>query len=297
MAHRSGLSLACVVLALVATVRPVNAQQDSTPGPRRASKSAYTLFRPTPPDLLREFATDRPDKTESPYTVDAGHLQVETDLITMTRDRVRGPGVDITNTSYGIVPVNIKFGLRHNVDVQFVLEPVTIERMHDRITPARTSWTGQGDFTTRVKVNLWGNDGGKTALGLMPFATLARSPSGDGRYVAGGLIVPLAVELGGGFGLGAMTEFDIGRADVSDTYRMTFVNSVTVGRDIARGLGMYTELYTEKTALGTASWIVTFDVGTTYALAPNVQLDAGLNVGLTAAADGANPFLGLSFRR
>jgi hypothetical protein len=40
-------------------------------------KSGYTLFRPTPEALLRELTSDRPDKTESPITVDAGHFQLE----------------------------------------------------------------------------------------------------------------------------------------------------------------------------------------------------------------------------
>ena len=37
-----------------------------------ADKSSYSLFNPTPDSALRDMATDRPDKTESPYTVDAG---------------------------------------------------------------------------------------------------------------------------------------------------------------------------------------------------------------------------------
>ena len=39
-------------------------------------KAQYTLFNPTPPQWLREMSTDRPDKTESPYTVDAVHFQI-----------------------------------------------------------------------------------------------------------------------------------------------------------------------------------------------------------------------------
>ncbi|WP_375396658.1 hypothetical protein [uncultured Sphingomonas sp.] len=35
-------------------------------------KSQYTLFDPTPRAAMRPFSTDRPDTTESPYTVDAG---------------------------------------------------------------------------------------------------------------------------------------------------------------------------------------------------------------------------------
>ena len=35
---------------------------------------------------MREMSTDRPDKTESPYTVDAGHFQIEWDLFNFERD-------------------------------------------------------------------------------------------------------------------------------------------------------------------------------------------------------------------
>ena len=49
-------------------------------------KSSHTLFNPTPDTLMREMSTDRPDASESPYTVDAGHYQMESDLIARTRD-------------------------------------------------------------------------------------------------------------------------------------------------------------------------------------------------------------------
>lgn len=42
-------------------------------------KSIYNIFNPTPKDKMREFDTDRPDKIETPHTVDAGHFQIETD--------------------------------------------------------------------------------------------------------------------------------------------------------------------------------------------------------------------------
>ena len=44
-------------------------------------KGDYTLFYPTPDADLRSFNTDRPPKANSPYTVDAGHFQYETDLV------------------------------------------------------------------------------------------------------------------------------------------------------------------------------------------------------------------------
>ncbi|HTL78180.1 MAG TPA: hypothetical protein VL136_02145, partial [Candidatus Babeliales bacterium] len=50
------------------------ADPSPTPTP---DKSHYTLFNPTPIDLRRPYNTDRPSKTDSPYTVDAGVFQVE----------------------------------------------------------------------------------------------------------------------------------------------------------------------------------------------------------------------------
>jgi hypothetical protein len=41
----------------------------TTPAP---DKSQYTLFNPTPIDLRLPYNTDRPSKTDSPYTIDAG---------------------------------------------------------------------------------------------------------------------------------------------------------------------------------------------------------------------------------
>ena len=43
-------------------------------------RNSYNLFCPVPEALLRELSPDRPDKTESPYTVDAGHFQLGMDF-------------------------------------------------------------------------------------------------------------------------------------------------------------------------------------------------------------------------
>src|SRR6187402_3113627 len=53
-------------------------------------KSQYHLFNPTPLNLMREMSTDRPDTTESAYTVDAGHYQIEMSFFDYSRDRSDG---------------------------------------------------------------------------------------------------------------------------------------------------------------------------------------------------------------
>src|SRR6185436_14543161 len=90
--------------------------------PGNVDKSKYTLFNPTPREAMREFTTDRPDKTESPYTVDAGHFQIELDLITYAHDHETARGVDVRVNAWSVVPVNFKVGLLNWMDLQTVIE-------------------------------------------------------------------------------------------------------------------------------------------------------------------------------
>ena len=50
----------------------------------KPDKNQYWLFNPVPTDQMRTFSTDRPTKSNVPYTVDAGHFQYETDLVNFT---------------------------------------------------------------------------------------------------------------------------------------------------------------------------------------------------------------------
>ena len=48
--------------------------------------AALCCLTPTLADDLRPLSTDRPDTTESAYTVDAGHFQFEMEMAAFTRD-------------------------------------------------------------------------------------------------------------------------------------------------------------------------------------------------------------------
>ena len=125
-----------------------------------ADKSAYSFINPTPDALLREMSTDRPDSTESPFTVDAGRVQIEMDMVNFTHDRSGG---DRTR-EWGLAPFNLRLGLRHNFEVGVFVAPF----IHVTEEPAggpKTTMRGIGDTTLRAKFNFWGNDDGPTALG------------------------------------------------------------------------------------------------------------------------------------
>jgi Putative MetA-pathway of phenol degradation len=260
-------------------------------------KSSYHLFHPTPWEFMRDFSTDRPDKTESAYSVDAGRFQVEADLFTYTRDHDTADGADTRVDAYSAGAINFKMGLCHRADLQLIFESFNYVRTEDRVAGVRSRQRGIGDLTTRLKVNLWGNEGGSTALAAMPWVKFPTNADGLGNNaVEAGLILPLAVELPGGWGMGAMTEFDMIQNAGNSDYHAEFVNSITFGHDIVGRLAGYVEFWSLVSTESEADWVGTVDLGLTYALTKNVQLDAGVNIGVTESADDFNPFAGISFR-
>ena len=264
--------------------------EDIRPKP---DKSKYNLFNPTPKEYLRDFDTDRPDKTGSPYTVDAGHIILESDLFVYTRD-IDKNGTDVSTFNY-LIP-NLRIGLTNNIDLQ--INPEIYKVQHTKSKDGRSeNLSGFGDTTVRLKVNFWGNDGGKTAFAAVPFVKLPTNQDGLGnRSIEGGVAFPLFVTLSDRWDIGMQTEFDVNRNQESSGYNAGFINTVSLGYKINDKLSSYFELFTNQTTEKGASFIATFDTGLKYLLTDNIQLDAGVNVGITDAADDYQPFVGLSFR-
>ena len=253
-------------------------------------KSHYHLFNPTPRAEMRELNTDRPDQTESPYTVDAGHFQIELDFFKFTYDRQSSDGV--RREIWNVAPVNLKVGLFNNADLQIVLD----NYLHERTRNPAGHASGFGDITTRLKVNLWGNDGGTTAFGIMPFVKLPLDASGlrNGK-TEGGVILPLAVSLPGGWGMGVMTEVDFVSGD-DGGHDVEWVNSITLSHDLVGKLSGYIEFFSVVGNAPGFDWQGQADAGLTYGLTENVQLDCGCNFGVTRSAPDFQPFAGISIR-
>jgi Putative MetA-pathway of phenol degradation len=267
--------------------RYAQSPEPSSPPP---DKSQYNLFNPTPQKLWRDFSTDRPDKTETPFTVDGGRFTMEADLFVYTKNIDR-PNDTITESYNYFVP-NFKVGLTNNIDLQVIPSIYNVVTRRTGNQPAQRV-SGFGDTTVRVKVNFWGNDGGNTAFGILPFVKIPTSQNGLGNgSVEGGVIFPFAVKLSDTWDVAVQTELDVNKIDSG--YNVSSVNSVSFGHELSKQWSTYFELYT-NTGTG-KGFVATFDTGLKYLLAENVQLDAGVNIGLTEAADAIQPFLGVSVR-
>ena len=278
-----------IAVAAIATATLLSAAEVTT-----ADKARYSLFHRTPEDMLRELSTDRPDLTESPYTVDAGWWQIESDLFSYTRNHDTENGNDVKTRGVSFGHINLKAGLTNRIDLQTVIETFSSLRTDDRVAGTREKISGFGDITSRLKINLWGNDGGETALAVMPFVKWPTNRHNLGnKYVEGGLIVPLGIELSHGWGMGLMTEVDVVRNGANDGYDAEWLNTVTFSHDIVGDLGGYLE-FTHLLSKGGNQ--ATFDCGLTYGVTRHLQLDVGINFGLTRATDKMTAFFGVSRR-
>src|SRR5215467_8566130 len=62
--------------------------------PLAAYADDYSLSDPVPDQDMRAFCTDRPTKGTGPCTVDAGHLQIESDVFNTTLQNSNGVVTD-----------------------------------------------------------------------------------------------------------------------------------------------------------------------------------------------------------
>jgi hypothetical protein len=261
-------------------------------------KSRYSIFNPTPDRLLREMTTDRPDTTESPFTVDAGRIQIETGLFGYTRSRADIDGIVVD--TYELATTNIRVGLTHNTEINIVWQPYGVVRGRHDDPALRFRDSGIGGLDLRVKVNLWGNDTpgkpGKTALALLPYVTLPtdRHNGISPDHVEGGLIVPFSIDLTDKFGLGINTGVAFSKDGDLSGYDTAYIATASLAYAWNDKFGTYHEIATELG--GEGGDVVILATGMTYAINDNVQLDAGVNFGVTSASDRINPFLGISTR-
>jgi hypothetical protein len=238
------------------------------------------------------IASDSNPKT--PANFPAAQATQQSPLLVYTKDTNRPEGT--RTESFDIFIPNLKVGLTHNIDFQIIPEVYKIVQTRPKGGKAEET-SGFGDLTLRMKVNLWGNDGGKTAFGIIPFVKLPTNQNQLGNNsVEGGIIFPLAIELSEKWDVGIMTEFDFNKNEADAGYNAGFVNSISFGYGINSQWSTYFELYTEVTTESGSQFIATFDTGLKYLVTENIQLDTGINIGLTQATEDLQPFVGISVR-
>ena len=262
----------------------------------KADKSGYTLFDPVPDELMRDFSPDRPSRITGPYTVDAGHFQIETDFLDFTYADHGGQ----TTRSYETADPLLKLGLTNNIDFEIKLDGLIDTRTKDNLTGTTLSaGRGFGDITLLSKINLLGNDGGKLAFALVPTLRLptATHAVSDGG-VEGGLLAPLTVSLPSDFSLGVQAEADVLKNEDAPGHHLTSTEIVSLSHPIP-GIDKLTgtvELYGSQVFQAHQPDEYTFDTALAYQIGKNTQIDGGVNVGLSAGAPNCEAYAGFARR-
>ena len=285
MIKKAAIAAPLFAAALAARARETNAVPHD--------KSGCNLFNPVPENLMRDLSPDRPDKTESPYTVDAGHFQLEMDFANFTYDKT-----DSTTTkAWDAGDFNLRIGLLNQLELSLIFDNYLHVHTDDRNAGTSITQSGVGDFTTRLKINLWGDDGGKTAFGLLPYVTFPTGTDGLGnKAVEGGVIFPLAVGLPHDFDLSMETSFGIFKNGGGGGYHEETILSASVDHPIIGHLSGFLEFFSNFSTENHAGWVGTVDTGLEYLVTKNIQLDCDCYFGVTPAAAEYNPFCGITVR-
>jgi hypothetical protein len=279
-------------LAFAASVSTSPARaDDATP-----ASASYTLFNPVPDDQMRPFCTDRPTKGTGPCTVDAGHIQIESDILNMTFQNSDGVVAD----TYVYTSPNVKLGITNNVDVELNLSPFVDVIVHDHRTGKRSEISGFGDMFLRVKTSIFGSGTGSFSAAFDPYLKLPTAPVGIGNgAVEEGAVVPLQFNLSDVWSLSVVPEMDVLKNADDDGRHAAGVVALGITRALSAQLGVSAEYWIEED--GKPAGAVTqdsFDVAATWQPPGSVdlQLDAGANFGLSANTPAAQLYFGISHR-
>ena len=257
----------------------------------RVDKRQYSLFRPTPRKYMRPMVPDRPGITESPYSVDAGHFQYETDAVRLLTRR--------EGTTYGhdwyVNHALAKIGLSDRTDFQVGVDSYTDTRNYDNADPGQTQeYRGLGDVALRLKHTLVGDDDSRWALGLIGYVTLPTGgPRGDGA-VEFGAVLPAVYQLTKPWSIGGQVATQVYWDRDAQTRYLQLTPTFTTDYQFTKVVQAFMELvgYWDVRA---ASWRSSINTGLQLDVSDNVQLDFGTHLPITHSVD-REYFLGLSFR-
>ena len=248
-----------------------------------ADKSRYSLLEPAPVALRRAYNTDRPSKTDSPFTIDAGVFQIESDVVSWTRNTGEGARVH----TWTVGQTNLKLGLTNRIDLQLIAQSY-IDRLKQN---------GYGDTAVRLKVNLVGNDGGTFVAGVVGSLKMPTNQDHLGNSVyEPGIGLPISMSLPAGFTLFGQTRLDFLDQAASSSRRLVSTNSAGFSRTIIGKLSGYAEFYSAVSSGHGYPWIGTLDGGLIYQLTSNCSLDVNIFYGLTDSADDLNVLTGFGCR-
>lgn len=240
---------------------------------------------------LPPICADRPTKSTGACTVDAGHFQLESDIVNGTFQRLDG----VTTDTWFATNPTLKFGLTPDLDVEANLSPLEVVRTHDKFGGGHTI-AGLGDLYLRMKYEFVNTTGGGLQLAVIPYvkAPTARPGIGDGA-VEGGAIVPINVKISDLLSITFDPEVDILKNAQDDGRHANMAQVASLAFSLTQSFSLYGELWGDW-SFDPSGEVQQYsaDVAASYIIGKYLQLDGGLNFGLNHATPGVQAYVGVS---
>jgi hypothetical protein len=288
---------ASIALPLLLVSPLARADGDSPP----VDKSQYDLFNPVPDDAMRGMDTDRPNVTNTPHTIDAGHVQIETGLYDWSHFHDRTHGGDVVTDALTLGHINARLGVTDRLEVNATIDAYNRVNSTDNIARQTTRFSGFGDTVIGGKLNLWGNEGGDdpwtSGFALQPQVKLPTAQSGIGNnHVEWSVGGPFLINLIGGFHLGLESTLGQERNTANNGYIVGWQNSASVDRVIFGAVDVYLEYAMHATTESNTQPQQSIDIGFTYPVSDNIVIDSGVFIGTNRATPGFEWTSGISLR-
>ncbi|TGE21810.1 transporter [Hymenobacter aquaticus] len=255
------------------------------------AKAGYNLFHPTPRHLMRELRPDRPGFSESPFTVDPGHFQVESDLLRLVNKQEETHH----ERNFYLNHALLKLGLTTHTDIQAELDTYSFEKQWDDDNPEPERHQGFGDVTLRLKHTLFGEDGKPDALAIIGFVRLPVGKAVGGSVTEYGLLVPYSHDFSKEFNVQFQLRGDYDYDLDNEQRYVLLAPSTAIDYEFSKFLSAFAEVVGQCNTRQ-SDWQASFNVGPQLHLSDNLILDFGTHLALTKDTD-HEYFLGVSFRR
>lgn len=234
------------------------------------------------PDLV----TDRPDQTESAATVPKHFLQIETGFILENDEN------EISrNKSFAYSTTLLRYGLWDNFELR-----LGAAYLGDNVTKKNSDFSqniaGFSPLHVGFKVKVAEEKGLRPDIAFLGGLELPFTAGSDYKpsYTAATMRFAFSHTLSDRFSLG----YNLGAEWDGETAVPGYFYSVALGIGLIENLGMFVESFGAIQEAGTAQHQL--DVGFTYLLTPNFQVDISGGIGLNDAAPDNFISFGLSYR-
>lgn len=239
-----------------------------------------------------EIVSDRPDFVESSTVVGKGRFQFESGLL-YERDRSGEGRESLLST-----PTLLRLGLDDALELR--VETEGRMRRHVSEDGRRSTDAGYGDTALGLSWHVLDGGAGRPSVGMLVSAEFdSGSRAFRGRGVRPALRVVGEWELPNGMGLGVMPGIAVERDDDHGGRRYGYgLLGVVLEKEFGERWGGFAEVALPHIARGRHGGTeASVDVGASYLLSKDVQLDAMLSRGLNSRTPDMAFTIGVSIRR